>query len=425
MMLGRLTRRLGTLACIAAASLVVTANPVHAQRAGMNMGGMGETQIAVSSRQLAKFGEILGLSEAQREAASALHDGYQEQHRAEAKAMQDTMKAAQQEFMDSQDPSVFTDELPDKIRKHTEKMKGLEESFLRDVQALLKPEQAALWPRVERYHRRSKSLPSGMLAGESLNLITIVDDLEAGEPSNELRVELEAYEVELDRALVERDAQREKLQKESEESMKNFDFSKMDFTAIRKMMTDLRKSGIRVRDVNERHARIVSNLLPEAKQEQFRDRVRSETFPQVYKSAHPETAMETALEFDDLSTEQRESITRTLETYKRDLAAANQRWADAIAEEEKDGGGDPFMGFGGFMGGDRTETPTQTARKARRELDKSALAKLKEVLTDDQASRLPEREPEFPWMNMGGGGGGDDGDAPNERANERRERRRN
>lgn len=399
----------------------------HAAAQGrMNMGAPGNPfGSSISRRELDKFGEILQLTEAQKEAAGALHSAYQEEFSDATKAMQDDLAAAQQEFMDSKDPAVFTKDLPEQMRKHREKQVALETSFMNDLRALLVGDQKDLWPKVERHHRRTKSLPSGMLAGESVNLLSIVDALDFKEErSKDLAGAIENYEIDLDRAMTERDTERERMQKEQEESMKNFDLSNLDFGAIRKTMQDVRKTGIKVREVNERHARLIGVLLPAELQADFTARVRKATYPEVYKDPYSVKAIDAAMAFDDLTEEQRSGITAIRDAFEREIGGLNDRWAAAIAEEEKDGGGDPFMGFGrmipGAGGGEKSAS--EEARSARRELDKSTLTKLKTLLTDEQKDRLPNRENDNPWMmGFGGGGGGGDDEAPPPR----RERRRN
>lgn len=425
-MLGSVARRIGS-GVIGAAVGFAALGPVQTAEAQMRMGaGMGVEMFApaMSARELDKLAAILRLTPDQKEAASTLLSAYRDEHAKVSKAMRDAMREAQAEFQESQDPAVFTKDLPEKMTGYRERMKSLEAGFMNDLKSLLDAKQSEQWPRAERAHRREKSLPGGMLAGESVNLVNIVTDLRIeGQPSRELEQAIESYEVDLDRAMSERDAKREEMQRKQEESMKDFDFSKIDFDQIRKMMTEYRSAGLKVRDVNDRHARLIAAALPDSMQADFTRRVRTATFPQVYREPYPSKAIAVALGFDDLKGEQRSSIEEMKAVYERELASANEAWASAIAAEEKDGGGDPFGGFGRMMpGGGGEESAVEAARKARRELDKNTINKLKQILSEEQRERLPEREVENPWGMMGGGRGGDDdagGEAP------RRERRRN
>lgn len=390
-------------------------------RAAAARGPGGPGPAAVTTRELDVWMNLLELNEDQRAAAQTLHQAYQEEFRQESRALQDLMKTAQQEFMETQDTSAFR-EIGKKSAVHTKKMEALDRQLMDDMKSLLEPRQAGLFPKVERHHRRVKSLPAGMLAGENVNLVAIVGDLDSGSLSAEFKEALEQYEIDLDRALVERDQQRQELEKQAEASMQDFDPSKMDFTKIREMMQAGRRAGVRVRDVNERHARRLSALLNGEAREKFEDKVRRATYPSVYRQPYVLKAIDAAIEFDDLTPDQAGGIKAIREGYLRDAAAVNERWAAAISTEEKDGGGDPFMGFGRMIpgGGGEEISPTEDAKKARRELDKATLEKVKALLTEAQADRLPERETEFPWMANFGGGDVDQADDKPSRGGGRR-----
>ena len=91
----------------------------------------------------------------------------------------------------------------------------------------------------------------------------------------------------------------------------------------------------------------------------------------------------------------------------RSLRTPRQRRCDFSAEE-KDGGGDLMTsGWMRMMGGDDSgDSPQQVARRARRELDRTTLDKLKALLTEEQQDKLPERDQQAnPWGGFGGGGG--------------------
>lgn len=413
--IGRWVRKCASLWVVAAAVGAVGVWPgasmAQGMRAGVRAGAAGMGQSPISQRELETWARILQLSRQQREAVETLHGVYQTEYRAQTKGLQELIRTTQAEFMESQDPSVFND-IQGRSAKFTDQMTALDKQFMEDVKAVLDAEQAERFPRVERHHRRVKLLPSGMLSGESANLVTVVEDLGLGEPSGELRDVLDQYEVELDKALTDRAAERKALEKQSQEMMKDFDPAKMDFSRIRQMMKDLRASGVKVRDVNDRYARRLAAVVPEEKRADFEARARRALFPAVYRDPYAVKALDASLGFDDLSAEQRDSLNAIKQTYERERAAANEIWAAAIAVEEKDGGGDPFMGFGRLVPGGSDDKPSEAeeARKARMALDKANLEKIKMVLTDDQKDRLPERGEQNPWMMNFGGGDDEDAD---------------
>jgi len=407
--------KLGAIVTIVAAcaGLGAMAQPAAAQgRMGMGP-GQGFNNSAITSRELEKWFDMLAMNADQKDAAKALHQAYLDEHGQQTKKLQEVMKNAQQEFMESQDTSAFK-EVADKTTKLSEQMSGTEKQFLEDVKALLDGKQGEQWPRVDRHHRRVKSLPGGMLSGENANLVAVVEDLKLSPRPQELQDAIDQYEMDLDKALTERDGKRKEMEKQQQEMMKDFDPSKMDFTKIRQMMADARKSGLPVRDINQRHARLIAGAVPADKKSDFEDRTRKALYPQVYREPYAAKVITTALAFDDATADQKTQIEAVRDSHKRDMTAANDKWVAAISDEEKDGGGDPFMGFGKFVpGGSDEKNPTDDAKKARRELDKAAVEKVKAILTDEQKARLPERENDNPWMmNMGGGGDEDADEKP-------------
>lgn len=411
---GSTVRRIGIGAVIAAATCVIGVAPGEAMaqgaRASMRAGPSGMGMTPVTKRELETWGQILALSGEQREAVETLHAAYQTEYRAQTKGLQDLMKTTQAEFMESQDASVFKD-VQSKSAKFTDQMTALDKQFMDDVKAVLDAKQSEQFPRVERHHRRVKSLPAGMLSGESANLITVVEDLGLGEAGDDVKEVMEQYELDLDKAITDREVERKEMEKQSQEMMKDFDPSKMDFTKIRQMMKDLRASGVKVRDVNDRYARRLAAVMPEAKKADFEAKAKKAMFPSVYREPYAAKALDAALGFDDLTAEQRDSLNTIKQSYERERTGANEKWAAAIAVEEKDGGGDPFMGFGRMMpGGDDSPSEAEEAKKARMALDKANLEKVKAVLTDEQKDRLPERGDENPWMMNFGGGDDEDAD---------------
>jgi hypothetical protein len=169
-----------------------------------------------------------------------------------------------------------------------------------------------------------------------------------------------------------------------------------DMEQIRKSMTEMRKAGLSVCEINQRFARSVEATLPEDRRAEFAQQVRIESFPRVYRETHAAKCLKAAAAFNDLSAEQKSTIAEMLETYEREVKSINTRWADAVLASEADGGGDPMSMF---MGGG--ESPAiADARKAKRELDKTTRDKLNALLTEEQLERLPEREDDAPGMGM-------------------------
>jgi hypothetical protein len=367
------------------------------------MMGMAER---VTSADVDRFSKMLTLTKEQREAVQGLFEAYTKEYDQADKVRQDAIEKARQEFEDTHDPSVWSETLPAEMQKFGDKVAAMETTLMSDIKTLLTADQASKWPQVEHSHRRTKSLPSGMLSGESIDLIALVDDLKLKQPLPEsISQPLTRYETELDQALQVRDDERKELAKE----LPGFGGGNRnrqgggggggaggmcDFEAIGKTMAAMRKSGLKVRDINDRYAGIIGAALPEASKATFEEKYNIAKFPGVYREPYVLKAIDAAAKFDDLDKTVKQSLTDLAAAYERDAAIINDKWAKAIATEEKEGGGDPMGGFMRMMGGGEAQddSPQAQARKDRRNLDNQTMDKLKALLTPAQQERLPSRE---------------------------------
>lgn len=398
---GTLRRGFALLACVAGLSVGILAESAHAQRGAISVGGragMGNGFApSISKADLKKFAAVLSLDELQTETSEQLLAAFQAEHDVIAKQARKEMDRIRVEFEDSQDPSVFRDEMPKVMEVYRTESQKIEKQFFDDMKLLLNAEQTERWPKVERLHRRLQSLPAGMLSGESVDLVATVEQLKLTETPPDLVAILDRYETDLDRALIERDRIREErtaaMMRGGPGGGGGFNF---DFEQIRKDMAEMRKAGIEVCEINQRYARSVEATLPEDRRAEFGQQVRKETFPRVYRETHTAKCLQAAAEFGDLSPDQKSAISQLVETYDREVKSINGKWADAVQASEADGGGDPMSMF---MGGGE-EPAVADARKAKRELDKVSRDKLLAILNEDQAGRLPEREEDGPGGGM-------------------------
>lgn len=374
-------------------------------RMGMNMAaGMGGGR--VSSSEIEQFGKILSLDKTQASAFKDLHQAYEAEYDQAQKSMQDKMEKMRAEAQDTGDWQAMMKDAGEVAEKFQTKSTDLEKSLMSDLKALLTPDQAAKWPSLERAHRRNQSLggpgiPGFGLAGESVDLIKMVDELKLKKTPEAVSQSLERYESEMDQALVERDGKR----KEIGEQMNPFGKKDgkgggegggmPDFKKIGEMMTEMRKTGVKVRDLNDRYSTLVASGLPDDVREDFSTRFKKAKFPQVYREAYATKALTAAAAFKDLDQQQQTGIADLAAIYKRESAAANDKYAKAQTDAEKDGGGEDMMGgwmkmMNGDQGGDDSELAQ--AKKAKRKLDTDTMDKLKAILTPEQVERLPERD---------------------------------
>jgi len=262
-----------------------------------------------------------------------------------------------------------------------EEARKMEQGLLADLRTLLTPEQASRWELVERTRRRERTLGQGQMSGERVDVIRLTRELEL-DPALRSSIDevLAQYELDLDRALVKRNEAYERI-RSGFGRMRDGDFSEME-----DLMNAAREASRRVRDVNERYARQVSGLLPEDLRASFEKRVREAAFPQVYRASRVQRQLDAALEFEDLSDEQRERLGAIRASYLRDSEALNERLARAWREAEDS------MEIRQMFRGGLNEGELGELRRQRRELDQQFGERLREVLTDEQLDRLPREQ---------------------------------
>lgn len=351
---------------------------------GGGPGGDGEGRMfepGVTTRDLERYAKFLDLTLDQVEAAKSLLEGYQIEIDKVAKEARDKVEQVREEFRESRDPSVWQNMGTAMMALHERRQK-LDKGLLEDVKLTLTEDQQMRWPVVERMRRREATLGRGILTGETLDVVKLVEDskIDAAREA-ELAPIIERYQEELDRVLVERN---EIYEDGMSRGMTMFRSG--DMTSMQEIWTKAREAGAKVRDVNRRFARQVEGLLSEEEKQAFAKRVRERSFPEVFRQPYPERAADLAKGFEDLTAEQREQLENVVASYARQAATLNDRWVKAIEETEMTVSIADLMARG-MRGGD---DPISQARSARRELDRKGAERVKAVLTPEQASRLPD-----------------------------------
>lgn len=366
-----------------------------------SISGGSNTAGAVSKRSMEKWMQTLGMTDEQKQAATALHEGYLAEHQAASKELQKAMDEIRRSFEDSNDPSVFAEKSPEVNRKFAERTKALEKSLMTDVRSLLSPEQEAGWSKVERMRRREVAMRYSSVSGDTVDLTNVVDGLKLAPDTLAVLAEpLEDYESEMDRAVQERIRI-----SEGQEAYKVGE--PIDMEKFQKRMAEVREAAVKLKDINERHARKLEQLLPDDKRTTFSDAVRTQTFPRVYKQSHVSKQLEAAAKLDDLDSTQRESLAELAAQYNRDLRPANDAWAAAIEKDEASPNNGVIGSAGGTMmirmGDENGELAD--ARKARRELDERTREKLNKLLRPEQQEKLPKPADDMEGVPVMGGAG--------------------
>ncbi len=366
-------------------------------------GGPGGSSM-VSKRSIERYGELVGWGEETQETAKAVHQGYTAAMEEAQKARRTAFEEIRRSSEDTGDHSVFMEKMPKLEAEHAETTKRLEKALFDDLKALLaSPEQEAKWEKVERMRRREVGLREATLSGEGVDLVEVVNGLKlAPEVLGAVSPALDEYEGDMDRALEAKLALKADVdgfkptadQAERQKAMEK----------MQKAMAEGKEASKRVQDVNQRHARRISDALPEANRVAFDEELKKRSFPRVYRTSSVSRDLTGAMGLSDLSADQRSALADIKAQYERDLAAANDRWASAIRESEETAQEGAFATGSGVMRISMGDEPEglKEAKKARRELDEKAADKVKSILTPGQREKLPKAPPEQDAEAVGG-----------------------
>ena len=393
--------RVVTAVVLATAALGGTASTAWSQQIMVvdSVGGFrgARTASRVTSRSVAAYTRLLGLEQTQAEIARELLEQYTVSMEDAARERRNRLQALMEEVRETDDHSIMMEHMPGISEDFAERASAIEASFFSDLRLLLDDQQAPKWPRVERLRRRETVLRQGALSGETVDLIAIADslgdDLDLGD---EVNAALEQYELELDRALIAKAATLEKMRESSSGTIMGFDLSQME-----EMSARTREVGLRVRDLNRRHARLIESMLPDDLAARFRGEAKRRSFPRVYRESRVDRILLAADSLDDLAPDQRESLGQIHRSYTRDRAAADEKWVAAIRDQEEEGGSGWAVGrmMIRYSMGEQSDGPVSKARAARRSVDERYGDKIQAALTPDQRDRMPK--PDDPQTRAG------------------------
>jgi hypothetical protein len=386
---------------IAVGTLVTTPESAHAQGMRMMTGGMDLSATRMTTRSLEDYARLLGLDETQKEAATALLDGYIAAHKTATEELEAKFEEMQQKAMESRDWQKMGNDASKLTVEYQDKTRKLEEDMLANLKGLLTPEQDAKWNQVERYRRRETNLRYGFYSGAGVDLVRIINRSRISLNGEEAKQILEQYEADMDRRLVEY----EKIVRDEEENLrKQAEAGEVDMMSRMNTVDKFAEPAKSIRDLNKDFVRRLGLAMSEDDRAKFEAEFAKRAHPRIFRESHEQQLFAAALGFSDLDESQRTSITELKEQYARDVKTANANLMRATESAEDTAGGMINLMMAQWMpsskeGVKEAQDEVKKARDARRELDKSFKARLDGVLKLEQRNRLPSRKPtnDNPW----------------------------
>lgn len=384
------------------AAVVVTAAALapaaHAQL-GRGMGMMRRAmEPAITTSQLERYEKFFGMDADQASSAKDLLQGYQGEFQTVSGEFRKKMEAARDEMRQNGDPSMWRELMP-VMEEYQAKLTKLESTFIEDFKLTLNEDQVAKWDAFERLRRRDTTLDQGgLVSGETVDLFAVVQDAKVpADAMPAVQPLLDQYEIELDRALVERNAIYEQVMRRGMEMWQN-----QDMNGIQEGFQKARDAAVKLRDVNRRFARQIEGALPEGEaRTTFANLFKEKSFPRVYGDSYVVNTLKSAEGLEDVQSAQKEQLAEIRTSYERESAVVNDKLAKAIEENELNRSAMSMMGMGGGS------EEVRTLREERRTLDNGYYDKILAVLTEEQRKQMPER-PANDWRRDAGGRGVDE-----------------
>lgn len=336
----------------------------------------------LSRDRLLRYAKVLELSPEQTQAAEHLYNTYVDAVKKQQKDFRERIDRAREDAEDA-GPQAMMKALSGLMQEQGSESVRQRDQFLTDLKSILEPAQAGNWDKLERLRRRDNWLARGVLSGSNVDLFNIVDTLKlAPAQRTPLNESLSNYDVDLDRPLQER----ETILSAPGDASGSRSFNGDD---LKKHLEAQRVIDAKVQDVNARYARQLAELVPTDKRAEFDQLVKAQTFRRVYKDSTAAKRAQSAAALAKLSQDQRDKLNKALDQYRKNAAAVNDRWADAITKAEKSG--QTPLAPNMFMGPGKDASPELAdAKKARRALESDLKKAVEETLTPDQLADLPK-----------------------------------
>jgi len=367
-------------------------------------------------RDLPILSEGLGLDETQKLIIKEFFDVYQED-----------VSAAVEWFKDALIPQVTGPNPPTQdqvtrivfglVEEMAAKKKKLTNALVNDIKTqVLSEEQVAMWPSVERQLTRVKSLGSGRLSGENVDLVLEVGNLDLVPALREpIQPTLEQYAIALDTAIKQRDEAIDASRGLAPSALQD-----SDHAAYLKAIDELIKRRVALRHVNEQYLEALASMLPADEAAALRTGVLEKAYPNVMRTLSAERMILAAQEIPDLPADVLLAVVDLEHAFRAELAMVNQTLIQTIRtaepEQEMMKAEQHIARMAARSAGEapkRDHRPHEAIRNAfdqREAMNNKYIQMLQELLSPEQfgslpGNKMPGATPEGNVVQPPGGGG--------------------
>lgn len=354
---------------------------------------------------------ILGLTPDQRELTDVLYTDFFDRYRDEAIEVRLELEAIVEEAAITYKPLLISDTGNKKVAAWESRREEFRAQFVEDLRLLMDQNQILLWHKVERELRRKDRIGDGRIAGESIDLIYLVDaHIEDWSTNTELLEELDRYAERMDRAIIAR--HRVTSGEQADGFHKLMQTDPQSARTLHAEALDLRQRVLRLNTDTLR--RLGSHL-----DKQQHDTIRSAFYDRAIEGRILESPLAqriaAARALPSLTTTQREQIAPILQRYDSGSLDMKRGLFEALSQSQITNAPILFEGEVARLSADegvlhrapQTSQPLLDEAMAKRlERERAAWSAIKPILTREQLIELPKLDMEmvsFPnlfWSNL-------------------------
>jgi hypothetical protein len=316
-------------ATVVTASLLLFApiTPVAMAQFGGRAGFSEALKPDLLPRDMTMIVETLKLEEWQRPIVQSLLEDYQISFKTGTDALQQKMQDNARKQKGAMNDVRL---LLAPIEAWAPEKERLYEDLMASIKSQLSENQQERWPKFERAVRRSKSLDDSDLAGEGVDLIFVIRQMQL--PPDVVAVAeplLDQYEISLDVALKARDAKITSLMPQFTEAM-----TTMDINTGGNLQDQIIATRIQVRQVQDDSIETIAAQLPAPHGQDFRSRALAQGYREAFQPDALGSFFAAVLNLNDLTSEQRSQVQAIQVTWENAFMALQTRMLETIRAEE-------------------------------------------------------------------------------------------
>ncbi len=354
----------------------------------------------VTSRAPELMERVVGLNAEQASMVEAMQEEALADFERIAEIMESIQEDAEAEGQETDDRMIWVD-LFAKAYEFVEAREAIRQEFLSNAELLVRPEQQERWEHFERRFTRQmlydESITQyGSVAGVTVDIEDVVEatDIdEQGMPS-EIQAMLVEYGRELERELVglkEAADENARARIEAFRKMRE-EGGGWDMEMMSRGLDQVSERIESVRSINTRFERRIATVLEPELRLEFQRAYNKAAFPEIYRSTPAESRFERVLGSENLTDEQRATVSDLREQYLREADAVRSTLREIALEQN------PIERFQMGWWRDNENEDEEEAKERLDELSQRYVDQVNATLTPEQREELGDRDPSD-WRN--------------------------